>query len=268
MGEGMNTKNTDQIHDGVEWVSRKEGTRTISRWIIHNVGDADKTLVLNGEKCEILKRDWQKEESPQIITLSKQQTLPATVIFKYNCHFDIRKPNGQTVQVIVQPPYFNQIKHLNPVAIHSIPQVKMAAGLTGKETYIYNAWVQFAERPEARMCFIEILPASGKTQEDELKKENASLRAKAGLTLKEALAEWGKFNLPGVSTKTRARIKEAVMMYSRPEYHSLSKVAKEFNVTPKTVSTWLNTFTYKTGFQVITFRQHQSVRSQAEIENS
>lgn len=98
--------------------------------------------------------------------------------------------------------------------------------------------------------------------------ENAALRIKAGLTLKEALAEFMKFDLPGVSTGTRARIKEAVMLYSRPEFHSLSKVAREFKVTPKTVSTWLKTFTDQTGFPVVQFEKHQSVRAQAEIQKT
>lgn len=118
----------------------------------------------------------------------------------------------------------------------------------------------------------ETMPKEEHAREDERmekdrKKLIQKLQAKAGLTLKEALAEFMKFDLPGVSTDTRARIKEAVMLYSQPEFHSLSKVANEFNVTPKTVSTWLKTFTDKTGFQVVQFQKHQSIRAQAEVKS-
>jgi len=93
------------------------------------------------------------------------------------------------------------------------------------------------------------------------------LRAKASLTLEEALAKWPKIDIPGQSTKTRAKIKEAVCMYLQPEFRSLRKVAKEFNVSAKTVSTWLNTFTRETGHPVILHEKNQSVKAQVKIES-
>lgn len=129
--------------------------------------------------------------------------------------------------------------------------------------------------PEEKLLLshYEAMPPDERVREDERmemdrQKLIQKLQAKAGLTLKEALLEFMKFDLNGMSTDRRARIKEAVMLYSRPEFNSLSKVAKEFKVTSKTVSTWLKTFADKTGFQVVQFERHQSVRDQAKILKS
>ena len=53
----------------------------------------------------------------------------------------------------------------------------------------------------------------------------------------------------------------AVKMYmNEPEKRSLAKIAKEFGVSRTAVSKWFKLFTKETGFPVITFQRHESVR--------
>jgi len=88
-------------------------------------------------------------------------------------------------------------------------------------------------------------------------------------TWKEATAKWMRFDLPGMSADTQARISKAVQMYSTdPELQSFRKIAKEFKVTPKTVSVWFETFRKETGIPVVRRRRHISVKAQLQTESA
>jgi hypothetical protein len=86
-------------------------------------------------------------------------------------------------------------------------------------------------------------------------------------TLKEALEKWMEFDPPRMSADTKARIEKAVRLYMTvSEKRSLSKIATEFKVTPKTVSLWFKAFTDETGFRVVSYKQHVSVKDQLETD--
>jgi hypothetical protein len=66
-----------------------------------------------------------------------------------------------------------------------------------------------------------------------------------------------------MSADTKARISKAVQMYSTdPEKRSLAKIAAEFRVSRKTVSEWLAKFKAETGYSVVTYNRHVSVKEQ------
>lgn len=91
----------------------------------------------------------------------------------------------------------------------------------------------------------------------------------ASLTLEEALSQWMRLSVPGMKAETVAKIKEALARYvTDPDSRSLAKIATQFNVSRKTVSTWFATFTKATGFPVVRHKRHESVTAQlrAEIE--
>ena len=87
-------------------------------------------------------------------------------------------------------------------------------------------------------------------------------------TLKEALSEWMRFDPPRMSADTKARIEKAVKLYvTDPEKRSLAKIAAEFRVSRKTVSVWFEKFRKETGFQVVLFRGHESVKEHWEADS-
>jgi Skp family chaperone for outer membrane proteins len=104
----------------------------------------------------------------------------------------------------------------------------------------------------------------------ELEEKTAKLQKAeevAADTLKEALEKWMKFNPPSMSADTQARIEKAVRLYmTDSQKRSLSKIAAEFKVTPKTVSLWFKAFTKETGFRVVSHKQHVSVKEHLETE--
>jgi hypothetical protein len=86
----------------------------------------------------------------------------------------------------------------------------------------------------------------------------------ASLSLEEVAQNFMRLDLPKVSPKTRAQIKEAVMMYTTDTGASLRSVAAKFKVSHQRVSQWFQTFTSATGIAVIRHRRHESVRTRTE----
>ena len=87
-------------------------------------------------------------------------------------------------------------------------------------------------------------------------------------TFKEAMSKWFRFAPQGMSADTAARIAKAVQMYSSdPEKRSLAKIAAEFRVSRKTVSVWFEKFRKETGFQVVLFRCHESVKEHLKSDS-
>lgn len=82
----------------------------------------------------------------------------------------------------------------------------------------------------------------------------------ASSTLEEALSKWMRFNPPGMRADTKAKIQRAVQLYMTPDMRSESKIAAEFSVSRKQVSTWFKQFTAATGFPVVIHKRHESVR--------
>lgn len=105
----------------------------------------------------------------------------------------------------------------------------------------------------------------------ELEEKNAQLRkaeSAARDNLQEALSKWMRFDPPRMSADTKARIEKAVKMYvTDPERRSLAKIAAEFHVSRKTVSVWFAQFRKETGFRVVMFQRHESVRERMEAES-
>jgi len=105
----------------------------------------------------------------------------------------------------------------------------------------------------------------------ELGKNKARLRKAESVardTLKKALLKWMRFDPPGMSADTKARIEKAVKMYvTDSEKHSLAKIAAEFHVTRTTVSKWFAKFSAETGFRVVTFQRHESVAAQVSANS-
>jgi len=87
-------------------------------------------------------------------------------------------------------------------------------------------------------------------------------------TLKEALSKWMRFDPAGMAITTKARIEKAVKLYltDKEKMGSLSKIAAEFGVSKKTVSLWFKTFSEETGFRVVTYRRHESVRAHQKAD--
>lgn len=101
------------------------------------------------------------------------------------------------------------------------------------------------------------------------KERRRKAEAAASDTLQEALSKWMKFDPPGMSPATKARIEKAVKIYvTDPDKRSLAKIAAEFKVTRKTVSVWFKTFEKETGYRVVRHVQHVSVRAQFEAASS
>lgn len=95
---------------------------------------------------------------------------------------------------------------------------------------------------------------------EETKEKLRKAEEVAGDTLQEALSKWMRFDPPGMSADTKARIEKAVKIYATADgKHSLAKVATEFNVSRKTVSGWFKRFSEETGFPVVTHYRHESV---------
>jgi ribosomal protein L9 len=105
----------------------------------------------------------------------------------------------------------------------------------------------------------------------ELAEKNAQLRkaeSAARDNLQEALSKWMRFDPPRMSANTKARIEKAVKIYvTDPERRSLAKIATEFHVSRKTVSVWFEQFRKETGFRVVTFQRHESVRERMEAQS-
>lgn len=101
----------------------------------------------------------------------------------------------------------------------------------------------------------------------ETKSQLQKANAAANNNLKEALSMWMGFDPPRMSADTKARIEKAVKIYTTdPQKRSLSKIAKDFGVSPKTVSLWFKSFTEETGFKVVTHQRHESVRSHLKAD--
>jgi hypothetical protein len=92
----------------------------------------------------------------------------------------------------------------------------------------------------------------------------AKAQEAAGRSLEEAAEYFMRLDLPKVTTRTRARIKEAVMMYTTDKEASLRTVAEKFKVSRQRVSQWFWTFTSATGIPVVRHRRHESVRTRTE----
>lgn len=93
--------------------------------------------------------------------------------------------------------------------------------------------------------------------------------ALASLNLQEALSKWMRFDPPGMKTDTKARIEKAVKMYlTDNQKRSLAKIAKDFGVSRKTVSTWFASFTKHTGFKVVRHQRHESVADHLKAESN
>jgi len=91
----------------------------------------------------------------------------------------------------------------------------------------------------------------------------------ARLTLKEALRKWMRFDPPGMRADTKARIEKAVKLYvTEPDKRSLAKIATEFRVSRKTVSSWFARFTNETDFPVVSHRRHESVNDHLRAEGA
>lgn len=122
--------------------------------------EAGKSLTIDGEFCTITRREWEKEESPKEIE-ENGEIRASFVITRYKCLFDIQKPNGETVRLVVAPPWLNDSARMNPLKIDSFEAVeyKNGFGETGK----LNAFVLFAEHATPRRCLVELLPKSFQT---------------------------------------------------------------------------------------------------------
>jgi hypothetical protein len=131
-----------------------------------------------------------------------------------------------------------------------------------------------ASQSSSQRDSIERLFAQSKETQADLATTRAKLQkaeAAASLTLKEALEKWMRFDHPGMKADTTARIEMAVKMYmTDPNMHSLAKVADEFKVSRKTVSVWFKQFKEATGFQVVRYARHESVKDhlRTELENN
>jgi AraC-like DNA-binding protein len=106
----------------------------------------------------------------------------------------------------------------------------------------------------------KLAKAAAELQETKAKLLKAE--AAAGDNLEEALSKWFRFDPPGMSVDTKARIEKAVKLYvtDREKTGSLSKIAAQFEVSRKTVSLWFKKFREETGFQVVRHYRHESVR--------
>jgi len=88
-------------------------------------------------------------------------------------------------------------------------------------------------------------------------------RDAAGLTLKQALEDWMRLDVPGKSAATQAKIKQAVSLYlTNPDLRSLAKIAEQFRVSRTTVSKWFKRFSATTGLPVVRHARHESAREQ------
>ena len=97
--------------------------------------------------------------------------------------------------------------------------------------------------------------------------EMEKAREVATLTLEEALRKWMRFDPPKMRIETKAKIEKAVKMYmTDPKKHSLAAIAQEFSVSRKTVSIWFKAFKQETGFKVVTYRRHESVKDHVQAE--
>jgi tartrate dehydratase beta subunit/fumarate hydratase class I family protein len=109
--------------------------------------------------------------------------------------------------------------------------------------------------------------AATQTELAQARAERDTAQETASLTVEEALGKWMRFEPPGMAAVTKARIEKAVKLYmTDPEKRSLSKIAKEFQVSRKTVSTWFKMFTMETGLPVIAYKRHESVKAHLQAE--
>jgi hypothetical protein len=109
--------------------------------------------------------------------------------------------------------------------------------------------------------------ANAVTELNATKEQLRKSQTAANDNLKEALSKWMRFDPPGMSADTKARIEKAVKLYvTEPEMRSLKKIAAEFSVSRKTVSLWLKQFTAETGYPVVTHHRHISVKEQTQTD--
>ena len=150
-----------------------------------------------------------------------------------------------------------------------------AARIFIPETNIFMRHTARKKRTRTPFCIPILLTRfdvlANKATSDALQRitaERDAAERAAGLKLKEAAREFMRMQIPGITPDRRARVKEAVYMYTTdPEKRSISKIAAEFKVSKQCVSKWFNEFKSATGFTVIIYRRHESVRSHLQAEN-
>ena len=123
---------------------------------------AGETLLLDGELCKITRRDWEPEDSPEIVTRNGVE-LPPSTVRRYRCDFDLLSPSGEASRIVVTPPFMSTQVRMNPLKIESFKPRSLAGGLSGHDEIQVNAMVLFAEHSKPRQCFVERLPIAPAT---------------------------------------------------------------------------------------------------------
>lgn len=118
------------------------------------------TVIIDGKRYAVEAARWMESVSPEIITRNGVELPPGT-IHAWLCRFKVRSPGGARFDLCIDPPFENQARHLNPVAVSFVEPQEFQAGLSGNKTATLNAWVEFAEaRGRETHCFVELLPAA------------------------------------------------------------------------------------------------------------
>jgi hypothetical protein len=89
----------------------------------------------------------------------------------------------------------------------------------------------------------------------------------AALTLEEAVEKFLRLDLPGVRATTRARIREAVIMYCSHDEPSLRTIARHLHVSHQRVNQWIKIFEKATGHRLIRSGRRESIRTRLEREH-